>query len=99
MNEKILLVDDDELVRSGLSSNLERAGFEVFTASCTREAKAHLAQQSVNLAICDLVLGDEDGLDVLHYLQERHPEVAVIILTGHGSVRTALDALRRGASD
>lgn len=99
MNEKILIIDDDELVRTGLSANLLRAGFEVFTASNVREARACLASTPLDLAVCDLVLGDEDGMDVLRFMQSSYPDISVIIITGHGSVRTALDSLRSGASD
>lgn len=99
MNEKILLIDDDDLVRTGLAANLERAGFEVVTAAHMQEVRMRLADGPPVLAICDLVLGDEDGMDVLRLLQSNYPDVSVIIITGHGSVRTALDSLRGGASD
>ncbi|HMO50559.1 MAG TPA: response regulator [Kiritimatiellia bacterium] len=99
MNEKILVVDDDELVRSGLAANLERAGFEVFTASDSRDVRACMDRDPVHLALCDLVLGDEDGMDILRYMQANHPQTAVVIITGHGSVRNALEALKGGASD
>lgn len=99
MNEKILVVDDDELVRSGLAANLERAGFEVHTAESLEQVRRHLAGQPVDLVLCDLVLGDENGMDILRHLQANHPETAVVIITGHGSVGNALEALKGGASD
>ena len=99
MNERIMVVDDDDLVRSGLAANLERVGFDVFTAANSQEVRELMSRHSVDLAICDLVLGDEDGMDILRFLQANHPEIAVVIITGHGSVRTALDSLRGGASD
>ncbi len=99
MNEKIMVIDDDDLVRSGLALNLERVGFEVITAANGQEVRDRLSGVDVDLAICDLVLGDEDGMDVLRYLQSNHPDTSVVIITGHGSVGTALDSLRSGASD
>jgi DNA-binding response OmpR family regulator len=99
MNETILVVDDDELVRSGLAMNLERAGFRVHAAANSREAFAVIGEHTVDLVLCDLVLGDENGMDVLRQLQSSHPELAVVIITGHGSVKNALDALKGGASD
>lgn len=99
MNKKILVVDDDELVLSGLAANLERAGFDVYTASNTREAREQLAAQAVDLAICDLILGHENGMDVLRYIQSNYADTAVVMITGHGSVGSALDSLRGGASD
>jgi len=99
MNEKILVVDDDDLVRSGLALNLERAGFEVFTASHSGEVHDVLRIQAIDLVLCDLVLGDENGMDILRTLQSSNPDVSVVIITGHGSIRNALEALKGGASD
>ncbi len=99
MNEKILIVDDDELVRSGLAVNIERAGFPVTTAADAEEARNAMEQDPAKLVLCDLVLGADNGMDVLRYIQANHPDTAVVIITGHGSVRSALDALKAGASD
>jgi len=99
MNEKILVVDDDELVRTGLAMNIERAGFEVYTAENSEQVNKQMTDQPVDLVLCDLVLGDENGMDILRSLQSSHPDVAVVIITGHGSVRNALEALKGGASD
>lgn len=99
MNEKVMVVDDDDLVRSGLAANLERAGFDVLTAANSQEVRELMSRHAVDLAICDLVLGDEDGMDVLRFFQSNHPDISVVIITGHGSVSTALDSLRGGASD
>ncbi len=99
MNEKILVIDDDELVRSGLAVNLERAGFEVQTAENLEQTRRIVANAPVDLVLCDLVLGDENGMDILRFLQSAHPDIAVVIITGHGSIRNALDALKGGASD
>jgi len=99
MNEKILVVDDDDLVRSGLALNLERAGFAVFTAADSREIQDVLSVQVIDLVLCDLVLGDENGMDILRSLQASNPEISVVIITGHGSIRNALEALKGGASD
>ncbi|HMO04162.1 MAG TPA: response regulator [Kiritimatiellia bacterium] len=99
MNERILVVDDDDLVRSGLAVNLERAGFEVSTAENLEETRTRMAGQPAHLVLCDLVLGDENGMDILRHLQSAHPDTAVVIITGHGSVTNALEALKGGASD
>lgn len=99
MNESILVVDDDELVSSGLAMNLERAGFEVMTAVNGRETQDIISRKAIDLVLCDLVLGDENGMDVLRLIQSSNPDIAVVIITGHGSVRNALEALKGGASD
>jgi DNA-binding response OmpR family regulator len=99
MNEKILVVDDDDLVRSGLAMNVERAGFEVYSAATIEQAQLLLDQHSADLVLCDLVLGDDNGMDLLRHVQAHKPDTAVVIITGHGTVRNALEALKGGASD
>lgn len=99
MSEHVLVIDDDELVRTGLAANLERAGFRVSTASGGEEGLAAAARERVDVALCDLVLGDLDGIEVLRRLKTFAPDTCVVMITGHGSIRNALDALRSGASD
>ena len=99
VQDRILVVDDDEFVRKGLAMNLEREGFEVETASSGEEALERLAQRGVDLMLCDIVLGGMDGIEVLRRLQLKWPDIAAVMITGHGSVNSALDALRNGASD
>jgi DNA-binding response OmpR family regulator len=99
MKHRILVVDDDELVRTGLASDLAREGFLVETAAGGEAALAALQKQPVDLVICDLVLGDLDGIDVLRRIKAKWPDTAVVMITGHASIRNALDALRSGASD
>lgn len=100
MNEHLLIIDDDELVRTGLCANLERAGYRVLGAASGEEAVDLLHRgETIDLAVCDLMLGDMDGIEVLRAFQETNPDISVVMLTGHGSVGSALDALRGGASD
>jgi len=99
MNEHILVIDDDELVRTGLAANLERAGYRVSTAAGGEEGVRVAIDRRVDLALCDLVLGDADGIDVLRRIKTDAPATSVIMITGHGSIKNALDALRCGASD
>jgi len=99
MKQRILVIDDDELVRSGLAADLDREGFAVETADCGEAGLAALARAPADLVLCDLVLGDIDGIDVLRRIKTQWPETAVVMITGHGTIRNALDALRSGASD
>lgn len=99
MSERILVVDDDELVRTGLAANLERAGFQVSMAASGEEGIRLAIQQHMDLVLCDLVLGDVDGIDVLRRIKAQSPNTSVVMITGHGSIKNALDALRSGASD
>lgn len=99
MKQRILVVDDDELVRTGLASDLRGEGFAVTTAAGGEAALAMLQKEEVDLVLCDLVLGDMDGIEVLRRIKSKWPETAVVMITGHASIRNALDALRGGASD
>ena len=99
MSEHILVVDDDELVRTGLATNLERSGFKVTTAASGEEGIALALRHRVQLVLCDLVLGDIDGIEVLRRIKAQAPQTCVVMITGHGSIKNALDALRSGASD
>ena len=99
MSEHILVVDDDELVRSGMELNLGQHGFRVTTAAGGADAMRAIKTGRPDLALCDLVLGDTNGVDLMKKIHEAHPETAVILITGHGSIKNALEALRNGASD
>ncbi len=99
MSEHILVVDDDELVRTGLAANLERSGFRVTTAASGEEGINLAVQHRVQLVLCDLVLGDIDGVEVLRRIKAQCPETSVVMITGHGTIKNVLDALRSGASD
>jgi two-component system cell cycle sensor histidine kinase/response regulator CckA len=99
MSAGVLVVDDDELVRSGLRINLLRAGYRVRTASSAAEALAMMAAETPDIVLCDLVLGDGDGVSILREASQRWPNVPMILITAHGSIHNALEALRAGARD
>lgn len=93
---KILLVDDQDLLRERLGRALEARGNEVLLARDQQEALAHVAAKPTH-AVVDLRLGDEDGLVVLAALRELLPDLSVLILTGYGSIASAVEAVRLGA--
>ncbi len=95
----ILVVDDDELARSGIASDLDSLGFDVLTAANGHECLATLRDQTVDLVLLDLVMDGMDGLETLRQMRETHPETPVIINTAFGTLDSATEALRYGASD
>lgn len=99
MSEHILVVDDDELVRSGLEIYLAQQGFRVTTAATGAAALRVVTTDRPALALCDLVLEDINGIQLMKKIHEARPGTAVILITGHGSIGNALDALRNGAAD
>ncbi|MFL7794963.1 MAG: response regulator, partial [Anaerolineae bacterium] len=94
---RTLVVDDEERVRYVLEETLRRVGHVVVTASSGEEALDLLRDTSFDVAVVDLKLGGHvDGLRVLEALRWRWPGTAVVILTAHGSLESALAAIREG---
>jgi len=92
-----LIVDDEEGIRFSLTEILTRDGYSVTTAASGEEALDRLRETTFDVAILDLKLGGRvDGLRVLEAVNWRWPEMAKIILTGHGSLDTAMAAIREG---
>jgi two-component system response regulator RegA len=92
----LLLVEDHEGLQERLALALRRRGFEVAVASTAAEALSQA--ESPELALVDLRLPDADGLSVVRHLHERDPRTNIVVLSGYGSIPTALEAVRRGAT-
>ena len=97
--EKILIVDDDNSILTVLQMRLEAAGFTIRTAVNGAEAIAHAQREVDDLVLLDLRLGNQDGIEVMEELHQIHPDMPVIILTAHGSIDSAVEAMQRGASN
>jgi DNA-binding NtrC family response regulator len=95
----ILLVDDDDAFRHVLSGELQRLGFDVAAAASGEEALRSAAAREPDVVLLDLRLPGADGVDILRALREKTPGADVIMLTGHGSIATAIEAIRAGAFD
>lgn len=97
-SQKILVVDDESSVRSALFRIFDRKGYSVITASTKAEAESFCnGNQSLDLAMVDLRLPDGDGIELMKFLKTIYPEIQVIILTGYGSIETAISATQNGA--
>src|SRR5882672_5914479 len=99
VNDKILIVDDDEGVRQILAQALQSSGYSITTAESGERAVALVREAPIDLVILDLILPRVDGLEVLRDLTTVRPEAAVIMITGHASVETAIKAMKMGAVD
>lgn len=95
--EQILLVDDDEGLLHLLKMRLSAEGFAVTSCTTGKDALDEAKKKMFDLAITDLRLRGEDGLDVTEELLRIHPGLPVIILTAHGSIPNAVEAMQRGA--
>ncbi|MEM1329284.1 MAG: sigma-54 dependent transcriptional regulator [Planctomycetota bacterium] len=109
--ERVLVVDDDPIVAESLAELLTREGYDAATAFNAVEASQALDEAAnepagpgrpprpFGVVICDINMPGTDGLKLLRQIHERHPAVVVVMLTGYGTVETAVEALRLGASD
>ncbi|MEM7247160.1 MAG: sigma-54 dependent transcriptional regulator, partial [Acidobacteriota bacterium] len=95
----ILVVDDEANVRKVLSALLEQAGHATARAADGREALELVRSQDPDLVLTDLQMPHVDGLELLAQLRDGFPEIPVILLTAHGTVETAVEAMKRGAHD
>jgi signal transduction histidine kinase len=94
---RILVTDDEQATLTTLSANLEEMGYRVATASNGREALGLIRKRGFNIVIADIKLPDISGLEILETAKELNPETAVIMITGHASLETAVDAINEGA--
>ncbi len=99
MQLRILIVDDEEMVRNSLRRSLKAPGREFVFAGSAAEAKALLDDQPIDLAVIDYLLEDGNGMEVLDCVRRAAPEAEAIILTAHGNIRLAVEAIQRGAYD
>ncbi len=99
MTVRLLVVEDEATIAVTLEAVLAGEGYDVATAGCAAEALEQLGSQPFDLALLDLHLGDDDGLQVLSRMEEITPGTSAIVLTGYGSLETAIKAMRSGAAD
>ena len=98
MKKKILVVDDDEIIRTTLELNLLDQGYSVDTVDSGEKACA-LFENGYDLIITDLIMEGVGGIDVLRQAKKYNPYTIVFIMTGHGELDSAIEALRAGAED
>ncbi len=97
VQERILVVDDDEALLRLLTMRLSAIGFDVTTCATGEEALAVAKREIFDLALTDLRLPDRDGLSVLEGLKLIHPDLPVLLLTAHGTIPNAVEAMQKGA--
>lgn len=95
----ILVVDDEQATRHTLAELLVRMGYQTVEAPCGHKALEHMARQRFDLVILDLKMPGMDGTEVLKAARELAPDTVFIILTGHGTLDSAIASIRHGAFD
>ena len=97
--ERILIVDDDEIFRDRLVRALGERGFEVLGAESYEKAMSAAELFTPDFAVTDLRMPGQSGLEVVRSLKGKFPEVEILVLTGYGSIASAMEAVRLGAKD
>ena len=97
--EHILIVDDERAIQRSLRGVLEDEGYRVTAVGSAEEALARLADDSPDLVFLDIWMPGMDGLEALAEIKQRRPETAVVMISGHGTIETAVKATKLGAYD
>ena len=95
----VLVVDDDEMLRTAICANLELEGYDVSSVASAKEALKVVSTGSFDIVLSDLKLPDLSGIEFIRQCKERKDEVAMVLMTGFGNTDLALEALRAGAYD
>ena len=96
---RILVVDDEEALRTVLSSELSSGGYDVTTASDGDEAIASVKNKKFDLVLLDIKMPKVDGFEVLKFIKKNFPAIRVIMLTGFADLKNAIESKKHGAED
>jgi DNA-binding NtrC family response regulator len=96
---KILVVDDEDALRTVLAAELEGEGYQVTTAADGQEAINILSSAGFDLILLDIKMPNVDGFEVLKLAKERHPATKIIMLTGFADLKNAIESKKLGAED
>ena len=97
--QSVLIVDDEPDIRELLDITLSRMGLQTHSAATLEEAKKLIARVQPDLCLTDMRLPDGNGISLVQYIQQEFPHIPVAMITAHGSVETAISALKAGAFD
>ncbi len=96
---ELLIVDDEASLRDFLTIVFEEEGWQVEAAATLAEARASIARREPDLILCDLMVPDGSGIDLLRDVKAQNPSIAVIMITAHTSTKSAVEAMKAGAFD
>ncbi len=97
MKTRLLVVDDEESLAEFLRLLFEKEGYDVRTAISVEQARHELAERTFDLVLCDILMPDGNGLDLLKEIKEQNPHIAVIMMTAYASNKSAIEAMKLGA--
>jgi len=96
---RLLIVDDEDIVRESLCDWLSSIGYKVLTAKCGEEALRIIKQKKVKIMIADLIMPGMNGIELMKKARTIIPTISAVIITAHGTIQTAIAAIREGAYD
>jgi len=96
---KILVIDDERAIRNTLKEILEYEKYQVELAENAKQALDLIKASDFDLILCDIKMPEMDGLELLPHLIENHPDTPVVMISGHGNIDTAVEAIKKGAYD
>ena len=97
--KNILIIDDDKIILDSLCEFLSLEGFQTSGAETRKSALTRLEEESYCLVITDVNLPDGDGLELLSFIKKNYPQTVVIVITGYGTIDSAVKAIKSGAYD
>ena len=97
--DRLLLVDDDEIFLGVLGKAMGKRGYDVLSSTTIADAVSQARKMEPAMAVVDLKLGGESGLDLIPLLIDINPEMNIVVLTGYSSIATAVTAIKQGAAD
>jgi two-component system, NtrC family, nitrogen regulation response regulator NtrX len=97
--QSILVIDDERAIRNTLSEILTSEGFMVDVAMDGAEGIKKIKENNFDCILCDIKMPKMDGMEVLHVARQEKPDVPFIVISGHGNIETAVDAVKKGAYD
>ena len=99
MDKKILIVDDEPNILKSLEIILPSEGYSVYTATNLTKAREVLSKENIQLFLLDVMLKDEDGIAFISEIRQQNPDAVVIMISGHATVKMAVEATQQGADD
>ena len=99
MAKKILIVDDEDSIRVSVAGILQDEGYTIHVASTGEEALSRVDEVRPDMVLLDILMPGMDGLETLQHLKSRQPRLPVIMISGHGTMETAVKAIKLGAYD
>ena len=96
---KVLVIDDERSIRNTLKEILEYEGHNVHDAADGAEGISKASGNKYDIILCDIKMPKMDGIEVLEKLQALIPDVPVVMISGHGTIETAVEAVKKGAYD